>query len=631
MRGAVFNRRAWLAVMVGLVLSPGLARGWWNEEWSARKLLQIDTSAAGGQVTEPIGAAPLLVRLHSGNFRFDAAKDDGSDLRFIAADDKTPLKHHLEKYDALLGEALVWVGLPELKPGAKTSIWVYYKNPKAVPAEDAKGTYDPSTTLVYHFADKGQPPHDASTWGNNAITAGTSSDGALIGRGLKLDGSSTVTIPAAPSLAWAAGAKVTWSAWVKPAEANATGVIFSRRDAGSAFVVGVEAGKPYVEVHGGPTPQRATAGAAWVAGSWHHLAVTIGDAIALYVDGSPSGKAAGPLPALNSVALIGGDSADGAPAAEPVGSGRKAGAKGPALPARAAPAGFRGEVDELQVAKVERPVGFIQLAALSQGTDPGKFLVAGQDEENGGGGTNYFAILIRSVTLDGWVVIGLLAIMAVVSWSVMATKASYLGAAEKANQQFEERFRELSADLADLISREGGVSMLGEAKVLAGSPLYRIYQIGAKEMRKRTSSGRALTSEAIEAIRASLDAGLVRENQRLNQKMVLLTIAISGGPFLGLLGTVVGVMITFASIAAAGDVNVNAIAPGIAAALVATVAGLAVAIPALFAYNWLLTRIKNVSATLQVFVDELVTKGAEAFAERRDNGADAIPMIAVSE
>jgi biopolymer transport protein ExbB len=74
------------------------------------------------------------------------------------------------------------------------------------------------------------------------------------------------------------------------------------------------------------------------------------------------------------------------------------------------------------------------------------------------------------------------------------------------------------------------------------------------------------------------------------------------------------VMITFAAIAAAGDVNVNAIAPGIAAALVATVAGLVVAIPALFGYNWLLSRVKNISATLHVFVDELVTKVAEAYA-----------------
>jgi hypothetical protein len=101
--------------------------------------------------------------------------------------------------------------------------------------------------------------------------------------------------------------------------------------------------------------------------------------------------------------------------------------------------------------------------------------------------------------------------------------------------------------------------------------------------------------------------------QRLNRLMVVLTIAISGGPFLGLLGTVVGVMITFAAIAASGDVNVNAIAPGIAAALVATIAGLGVAIPALFGYNYLISRIENLSDDIQVFVDEFVTKMAVLF------------------
>ena len=94
---------------------------------------------------------------------------------------------------------------------------------------------------------------------------------------------------------------------------------------------------------------------------------------------------------------------------------------------------------------------------------------------------------------------------------------------------------------------------------------------------------------------------------------VLLTIAISGGPFLGLLGTVVGVMITFAAVAQSGDVNVNAIAPGIAAALAATVAGLAVAIPALFGYNYLLTKIKSASNDMHVFIDEFVTKLAEFY------------------
>ncbi|MEI6225013.1 MAG: DUF2341 domain-containing protein [Deltaproteobacteria bacterium] len=590
-----------------LFLLPGAAQAWWNEEWTARKPISIDTSASGSPIGEPIGPAPVLVRLHAGNFKFDQAKEDGSDLRFVAGDDKTPLKHHVEKYDALLGEALVWVGVPEVKPGTKNGIWLYYRNPKAVAAEDAKGTYDPATVLVFHFAERNQPPRDSTSWGNQASTSGPGADGALIGRGLKLDGSGPVTIPAGPSLAWLDGSRITWSAWVRPAEAEANGVIFSRRDGANGFAVGFEGGRPYVEIDRGRGPQRSASATPLAANGWHHLAVTVADATTLHVDGALAANLGATLPALNTAATIGGPDA---PNAADV-PGRK-GAKGE----RPAPAAaFKGEVDELQISKVARPVGFIQLAAVSQGTDPGKLVVAGQDEETGGSGGGYFSILIKSVTLDGWIVIGVLAVMFLVSWVVMIGKAAFLGAVERANAHFLERFHKESADLAGLVdTAEGG--MLGDPKILKDSPLYKMYEICAEEVRKRTGTGKPLRAESIEAIRASLDAGQVRENQRLSRNLVLLTIAISGGPFLGLLGTVVGVMITFAAIAAAGDVNVNAIAPGIAAALVATVAGLAVAIPALFGYNWLLSRVKNVSATLQVFVDELVTKVAEAYAER---------------
>ena len=130
-----------------------------------------------------------------------------------------------------------------------------------------------------------------------------------------------------------------------------------------------------------------------------------------------------------------------------------------------------------------------------------------------------------------------------------------------------------------------------------------------------------MSAEAIAAIRSALDAGLVRELQALNRLMVILTISISGGPFLGLLGTVIGVMITFAAIAMSGDVNINAIAPGIAGALMATVAGLGVAIPALFGYNWLTLRIKDLSSDMQVFVDEFTTKMAEVYSTERPGPA----------
>jgi biopolymer transport protein ExbB len=162
------------------------------------------------------------------------------------------------------------------------------------------------------------------------------------------------------------------------------------------------------------------------------------------------------------------------------------------------------------------------------------------------------------------------------------------------------------------------LSNLDPAKLpaLRGSPMFRIYQVAQRELDERLRLGRigpdgALIPQSLAAIRAAMDAAFVMESQRLSRLMVLLTIAIAGGPFIGLLGTVIGVMITFAAIAAAGDVNVNAIAPGISAALLATVAGLAVAIPALFGYNYFTTRIREISTEMQIFLEDLVARIAE--------------------
>jgi len=205
-------------------------------------------------------------------------------------------------------------------------------------------------------------------------------------------------------------------------------------------------------------------------------------------------------------------------------------------------------------------------------------------------------------------------VMMLVSFAVMIAKTLFVLRTDKANQVFLEEFqRDPNAMLEPSDARRA-------AKTVEGSSLYRLYRVGLRELGHRfelyESAGQPknLSPQALGAIKASLDAGMVRESARLNNQMVLLTIAISGGPFLGLLGTVVGVMITFAAIAAVGDVNVNSIAPGIAAALVATVAGLAVAIPALFGYNYLASRIKNLSNDMAVFGDELITRMAEKYA-----------------
>src|SRR3954470_23834104 len=94
-----------LAPLVALlVFLASEAHARWDEKFAVRKKITLDTTAAGTPIAEPIGASTVLVRLHDGNFDFAAAKEDGSDVRFIAADDKTPLPFHLEKYDSLLHE-----------------------------------------------------------------------------------------------------------------------------------------------------------------------------------------------------------------------------------------------------------------------------------------------------------------------------------------------------------------------------------------------------------------------------------------------------------------------------------------------------------------------------------------------
>lgn len=619
------------------MLCPSPAKAWWNDDWQLRKKITIDASASGAGITDPIGAAPVLVRLHVGNFRFASAKDDGSDLRFVAGDDKTPLKHHIEKYDSLLGEALLWVAVPNLQPGAKTDIWLYSGNKKAVATGDPKGTYDPDTLLVYHFNERGTPALDATVWANNAQSVGQPADGSLIGTGLRLDGRGALTLPAAPALALSDNAAFTWSAWIKPAALQPNAALYGRRDGANGLVIGLDNGVPFVEVTNAGSAQRSGAAAPLAPNGWHHLAVVAnGGQVVLYLDGAPYASLAAMLPALGTNAMVGGDAAPASPTTVPAAAQPSSATDGEAAPDASAPApeaapaaaaamaGFVGDIDELQIAKIARSPGFIKFAAIGQGPNQAKLVTFSVDEETASWLSGYFAVILKSVTLDGWIVIGILMILAVVSWVVMYDRASYLNRQAKANARFMRSFRELAADLtmldqgdADDVSTLGGRIDEADARMMQASSLYRIYHIGASEIRHRFAGKSeripVLSATSIAAIRAALDGGSVKEMQRLNRLMVVLTIAISGGPFLGLLGTVVGVMITFAAIAASGDVNVNAIAPGIAAALVATVAGLGVAIPALFGYNYLISRIKDLTTDIQVFVDEFVTKMAEFY------------------
>ncbi len=416
---SVLPVRLLFLVVIALLTAGAHAR--WDEKFIVRKKITLDTSATGTPIAEPIGGATVLVRLHDGNFVFESAKEDGSDLRFLAADDKTLLPFHIEKFDSLLHEALVWVKLPGIAPSAKTELWLYYGNPAAERVGDPKASYDVDTVLVYHFAESNAAPSDATVQANGATSPATTV-GALIGNGTRLGAGVPVTLPGSPSLTWRENGTLAWSAWVKLTALEPNALLFSRREGSSSFSIGADAGAPFVAVNG----QRSPAGTPLAAGTWHHLAVAAeAGRLTLFVDGAIYATLAAPLPALSSAALLGGDAAAGEVTA-------------------------KAELDELQISRVARPAGFLKFAAIAQaGEKAAQLVVFGEDEKGAGDllGDGYFAIILKNLTVDGWVVIVILAVMSLVSWWVVVVKWRYLNAIAAGNQVFFGEWKRISGEL----------------------------------------------------------------------------------------------------------------------------------------------------------------------------------------
>jgi biopolymer transport protein ExbB len=610
-------------IIPALLAAPLHAEGWWKPEWTQRQKITIDTSA-DIKLADASGPATVLVRLHSGNFTFTPG-GTGADFRFVSEDGSTVYPHHIEKYDDLLEAAYVWVKLPEVTPGGQTTFHLYSGNAAPDAANPPTEAYDENTAAVYHFGEGSGNPADSGANANNASTPAPFAQSSLIGDGLQFVGGEAVVIPPTPSLAWSDGQAMTVSAWINPTKLEADAILLDRNDAGKSFRLMLNQGVPVVDVGG----TRSTAGAPLAVNVWTHVAVVAnGGNVKLYVNGAEYSLAQAALPALNSALTVGGLAADA-----------------PSPGTR-----FVGQMDELRIDKVARSAGWIKLAAVSQGTgdEALRLLTLGQAETGEGGGEEgghsgamehimLFGDIAKNMMFDGWIAIGVCVIMIIAGWTVAIKKFAYLNSIDKGSKEFLRLWKELSNDLTALdhsdkksVKSLGGNADASTEALIKKSPLFEIYQIGSTEIRHRLEQDRThkkgLTGRSIQAIRASLDGGLVHETHRLTNGLVFLTMSIAGGPYVGLLGTVVGVMITFAIIAKSGEVNVNSIAPGIASALLATVVGLVVAIPALFIYSYLNSRIKNAIALMQVFIDEFVAKMAE-FYQGSDNSGTVSKTI----
>jgi len=206
---------------------------------------------------------------------------------------------------------------------------------------------------------------------------------------------------------------------------------------------------------------------------------------------------------------------------------------------------------------------------------------------------------VRQAGMMAWVLLTILAVFSVVSWAIILDRVMLFGKADRQTDQFLETFR--------------GSAKFSQAKAAAEeletSPVAGMFLAGYAELAIQMENNRGSAEKApinLQPLQRGLARSLRNERGRLQRLMMFLATTAAVCPFIGLLGTVWGIMDSFAAIGSYGSADIAVVAPGISAALTTTVAGLAAAIPAVVAYNYLNTRIRWLSARMEDFALEFL-------------------------
>jgi len=189
-----------------------------------------------------------------------------------------------------------------------------------------------------------------------------------------------------------------------------------------------------------------------------------------------------------------------------------------------------------------------------------------------------------------------LAFFSVVSWSIMAERMRRFRRAEQESRAFLERFH-----------KGGGLaSIQDDTQQLAWSPLADIFRAGFREISLNPPDEGAFRGESLSTVDRMLRKNATVQISELERSLGFLATTASATPFIGLFGTVWGIMNAFRGIGVTGTASLAAYAPGIAEALVATAAGLAAAIPAVIGYNHFLTRLRNMDSLIEEFLADFM-------------------------
>jgi biopolymer transport protein TolQ len=197
--------------------------------------------------------------------------------------------------------------------------------------------------------------------------------------------------------------------------------------------------------------------------------------------------------------------------------------------------------------------------------------------------TNPWLLFVRCDPV-GQVITTLLAVFSLIAWTIMFGKHMELRNLSRLNTSFERRLRE-QRTLLDLPESFRNHHTIPYADLFADA--IEAYWRAAAILKEK---GEDTLRARLEHAENALQRGLARQTLRYESSMIFLASIVSGAPFLGLLGTVWGVMEAFSSVSVQQTASIQTLAPGVSAALLTTIAGLIVAIPSVFGYNILLAR-----------------------------------------
>jgi len=241
---------------------------------------------------------------------------------------------------------------------------------------------------------------------------------------------------------------------------------------------------------------------------------------------------------------------------------------------------------------------------------------------------NALQFAFEKATTEGKITITMLIIVSMFSWTVMIQKGRQLWKARTVGKKFFTAYR-ATRDPMELYNKQ---------VEFPGAPAYDVYLAAAEELSYHLKNnpvslrGKTLVSAgSFESVRVAMERAVSAQAISLEKGMIILSTAVAGGPFIGLLGTVWGVMETFSGIAKVQAASLIAMAPGVAGALIATVVGLFVAIPAMFAYNYMITTIRAITQELDNFASEYHAALEHAYVDNRpiaDEIADALRRVA---